>query len=244
MVAVKFLPFTALAALGLLAGTAAAQPADAGSDFQSAQIIETVEPFFPMPLYREYIDGGHAGIEISVEADGKLGEWLAVRYTDRRFAELAIEAIKQWQFKPALWHGRPVSVCMYLNFDFRVHGVIVDTSRDEALSAFIRGMQVGVDAYHPYDLKQLDRIPVPLQAPAPHYPHALAERGVAGTVKVAFYVDEKGAVRMISVEGRPAPELADLAADAVSHWKFEAPTVHGRPVLARLIQEFHFLPDR
>ncbi|HEX3729230.1 MAG TPA: energy transducer TonB [Opitutaceae bacterium] len=240
----KFLLFTALAGLGVLAGTAAAQPADAGADFQSAQIVETVEPEFPMPLYREYIEGGHAGIEISVDADGKLGEWLAVRYTDRRFADLAIDAIKQWQFKPAHWHGHPVSVCMYLNFDFRVHGVIVDTSRDEELTAFIRGLQSGVDGYHPYDLKQLDRIPVPIQAAAPHYPHALAERGVAGTVTVAFYVDEKGQVRMVSVEGRPAPELADLAADAVSHWKFEAPTAHGHPVLARLSQEFHFRPER
>ncbi|HVW20992.1 MAG TPA: energy transducer TonB [Opitutaceae bacterium] len=236
--------FAALPALAVLAGNAAAQPPEAGGDFQSAQIIETVEPYFPVTLYREYEQGGHAGIEISVEADGRLSDWLPVRYTDKRFAELAIDALKQWQFKPARWHGQAVPVCLYLDFDFRVHGVVIDTSRDEALTAYIRSMQGDVDAYHAYELKQLDRIPVPENAPAPHYPHSLAERGIGGTVTVAFYVDEKGAVRMVSVEGRPAPELADLASEAVSHWKFEPPTVHGRPVLARLSQEFHFRSDR
>jgi TonB family protein len=241
---VRSLLSPALLGLLLASGAARAQPPEAAGDFQSARIIETVEPYFPESLYREYLQGGHAGIEIAVDADGRLTEWLAVRYTDRRFADLAIDALKHWEFKPARWRGRPVAVCLYLRFDFRVHGVVVDSSRDEALTAFISGMRGDYDAYRPYELKELDRIPVPERAAAPHYPRSLVDRHLGGTVKVAFYVDERGEVRMVSVQGRPPLELSDLAADAVAHWKFEPPTVHGRPVLARLVQEFHFNPDK
>ncbi|MCX6951979.1 MAG: energy transducer TonB [Verrucomicrobia bacterium] len=89
-------------------------------------------------------------------------------------------------------------------------------------------------------LRELDRIPVPLQAVSPRYPEELARLGAVGEITVDFYIDERGAVRMPYVSSHAQPLLARLAVDAVRQWKFEPPTRRGQPVLVHVRQLFRF----
>jgi len=235
-----FLPFLCFA---LCAGSLPAQMPASNKDFQSVRIIETMTPAFPEDLIPTFRNGGYARVEISVTEEGKLGEWLVTGYTHRRFADAAMEAIKEWTFEPARLMGEPISVSITLTFNFEVKGVVISTTGSDSVTARFNEMLGNVDsAYTTCTLRELDRIPVPRKTVVPLYGKALADRGVNGEVTVEFYIDEQGTVRMPFVLGRPDVALANLAVDAVRQWSFEPPTRQGRPVLVHVRQLFQFKP--
>jgi TonB family protein len=219
-----------------------AQNSDRNSDLRSAKIIQTVQPVFPESLLQRYRNGGEVRVAISLDAHGKLGEWLVISYTDREFANAAVAALKEWEFEPARMMGEPIPVHIELTFNFEVKGVVVSLTTAETVDLLIGSVLGRQLAYAPCTLRELDRIPVPLNTVTPVYPTELGDRGVQGAVTVEFYIDEQGAVRMPFVVGRPPMALADLAVDAVRLWKFEPPTRHGNPVLVHVRQVFTFNP--
>lgn len=225
--------------LALAASTLLAEPARP-TEFQSAKVIQTVEPIFPESLVAVSRNGGRARIVLSVTAEGRLNDWLIVSYTRREFAEAAVYALKKWQFEPARLRGEAVPVSIELTFNFEIKGVVVSLTPTDVVDAMMNSMLNGADAYGPCSLRELDRIPIPINAVRPFYPDALADRGVSGDVTVSFYIDEKGAVRMPYIRGQPNFALAELAVEAVRQWKFEPPTHHGQPVLVHAQQLFRF----
>jgi TonB family protein len=231
-----------LMSFAVAASPALAQNPDRHSDFQSAKIIQTVEPVFPESLLTRYRNGGEVRVAISVDAHGKLGEWLVISYTDREFADAAVAALKEWEFEPARMMGEPVPVHIELTFNFEVKGVVVTLTLAETTDLLLSSVLGRQLAYAPCTLRELDRIPVPLNTVTPVYPKELGERGVQGVVTVEFFIDELGAVRMPFVVGRPPIALADLAVDAVRLWKFEPPTRKSQPVLVHVRQVFTFNP--
>ncbi|HVW20993.1 MAG TPA: energy transducer TonB [Opitutaceae bacterium] len=236
-------PAPAAALLLPLLAAAGAWARPAGDvDFQSAKVIETVQPEFPEPLYDLFREGGRATVEISLDERGRLVDWLPVSYNDSRFADLAVAALKQWRYQPARWHGQPVAVTIPLTFDFELRGVVINGTRTSWAEAYFNSLFHERISYYPHALGDLDRVPAAVHTVAPHYDQSLADRGVSGEVTVKFFVDEEGRVRMASVVGRPDPALADLAIGAIDQWRFEPPTWHGRPVLAELTQVFRFRP--
>ena len=232
----------ALCSLAVAVSPVLAQRSDRNSDFRSAKIIRTVEPIFPEALLTDYRNGGEVRIAISVDANGKLGEWLVLSYTARGFADAAVAALKEWEFEPARMMGEPVPVHIELTFNFEVKGVVVSLTLAETADALLGSVLGRQLAYAPCTLRELDRIPVPLSTVTPAYPKELGERGVQGTVTVEFYIDEQGNVRMPFVLGHPLAALANLAVDAVRQWKFEPPTRRGVPVLVHVRQIFQFTP--
>ena len=178
-----------LALLGLALG----QPADREPEMQSAQIIETVTPDFPEWLYRDYVQGGTVTLVINVDEQGKLKDSLVIGCTAREFADLTLAALKEWKFEPARWRGDAVPACLTLTVRFQVKGVVISSIGSDSVDRFRQAMFSEMGARRLYTLRELDRIPVPIRADSPHYPKALADRGVTGEVVVGFYIDEQGA---------------------------------------------------
>ena len=230
----------AVALLPLIAAAAAGAHPTGDPEFRAARVIETVAPEFPEPLYNLFREGGRASVEISVDSQGRLIDCLPLTYNDPRFADLAVAALKQWKYEPALWHGRPVAVTLPLTFNFELRGVVIDETRNSWTEAYFNSLFHQRISYYPHELKDLDGVPRAVHTVAPHYDQSLADRGVTGEVTVSFFVDEEGRVRMASVIGRPDPALAELAIQAIDQWRFDPPLWHGRPVLAQLTQVFRF----
>ena len=208
-------------------------------ELQSAKIIQTVDPIYPDSLVAAYRHGGEVSILASIDEHGRLADWLTIRHTDPRFAEAAVTALKKWTFEPARDRGEPVPVTVELKFTFLVKGAVVSVSASDILEANFNEL-TGGRGYAPCTLRELDRIPVPLQTVSPVYAEQLARRGTVGEVTVDFYIDERGAVRMPYVTRPADPLLASLAVDAVRQWKFEPPTRRGHPVLVHIRQLFRF----
>lgn len=231
-----------LPALAWLLIGAAARPAETGQrvpDYQPPRIIRTIEPVFPETLLPTHRRGGKVDVLVRIDGAGRLTDWLVTRFTAAPFAAAAVEAVRQWKYEPAVLAGEPVPICLELHFSFEVKGVVVSVSPSEALEASFNDLTGGIQ-YAPCTLRELDRLPVPLEAVPPGYPEALAAQGAQGEVTVDFYIDESGAVRMPYVSGNAHPLLANLAVEAVRQWRFEPPTRQGRPVLVHVRQLFRF----
>ena len=234
--------FVLFLALGLVASAGQAQTLNPSPDHQGVKIFQTVTPVFPRELPELGFFEGEARLAIAVDETGKLTDWLVIGYTHRRFAEESVDAVKQWRFEPARVGGKPVSVQIELLINFATSGVVISCDSGTSIQRFANALFKNREAFQPCTMRELDRIPTPLSAPAPAYPLALAQSGHAGDVIVNFYIDETGAVRLPAVDSDNDPELAALAVAAMQHWKFEAPMCRGLKVLTKTSQMFRFRP--
>lgn len=215
---------------------------DGPTERKSLRIYQTVEPQFPTALVQRGITSGWATLAISVDDEGQLRDYLPIAYTERTLATAAAEALRHWKFDPMRVRGEPVGAQVDLTFKFEAVGVVVsvDPLSNPLLRGFVSDMQV---QYMPCNLRDLDSVPTPIDAPAPAYPKELQDRGVSGRVVIDFYIDESGAVRLPAVVDADFMELGAFAVSAVRTWKFEPATSKGEPVLARVRQTFRFLPE-
>lgn len=199
------------------------------------------DPVYPFEMVQLGVREGKAVVAISVDATGRIEDCLAIAYTQPEFAHAAVTALRRWTFEPARYRGEPVAAMTEVTVNFEVQGtVVVSMSSAESLAAWMAGMQPENGASRPRLLRELDRIPTPIAAAAPHYPADLAQKGRSGKVTVQFYIDENGAARMPSVSNAADLDLGALAVSAVQQWRFEPPTCEGRAVLVRAEQVFDF----
>jgi TonB family protein len=82
------------------------------------KLLRGYAPFYP-PGYAIKRKQGDLVIEFSVGLDGKTANLRVVSSTSPAFAKQAIDAVKKWQFTPALKHGQPVVVRVQFPFKFR-----------------------------------------------------------------------------------------------------------------------------
>ncbi|OHE79333.1 MAG: hypothetical protein A3G75_08735 [Verrucomicrobia bacterium RIFCSPLOWO2_12_FULL_64_8] len=235
-----------LVAVGLLlGGVAGAQVPLPTSTHHPLQMQQTVTPIFPHSLTNLGVREGYARVVLGVDATGKLDELLVIGYTHPEFADAAVTAIKHWKFIPARLHGEPIACTTELWVRYETEGVIVVSHIGfEQVQARLFELLPRSFAYRPHTLRELDRIPTPITVVQPTYTRDMAAKGIQGTVRVDFYIDETGTVRLPAAVSEENFNLAGLAIPALSQWKFEPPTCQGKPVLVKASQVFSFTPDK
>ncbi|HUG11653.1 MAG TPA: energy transducer TonB, partial [Opitutaceae bacterium] len=94
----------------------------------------------------------------------------------------------------------------------------------------------------PAKAKELD---APLRssfAIPPVYPTALKRKGVDGTARIEVIVDKKGRAVLPRILEASEPEFGWAAATAVQRWRFDPPTVGGKPVEVKVVIPIRFTP--
>lgn len=192
---------------------------------------------YPPSMFYEGIYSGEVRAVISVSESGELTDCLIVGYTQEAFAEVALAAIKRWKYRPALVRGEPRASRAELVFEFRNQGVIVQSLPNAIIRRAFFGALDEKYIYKPCRLRDLDRIPVPVEVVTPVVGAPKENRKVV----VSFFIDEEGRVRMPAVNREFAEDVyAAAAVSAVEKWRFEPPLRKGRPVLVSAQQEFNF----
>ncbi len=237
----KSLAFLALAIALPASGAIIQDTSFPTSDRQSLRINVTVKPVFPQTLVAQGVTEGQTRILINVDHRGVLTDQLVVAYTNKAFANATLDVLERWKFEPMLLRGEPTPCQVELRVRFAATGVVVSLDSSNTINRLLDRPDEFV--YEPCALRDLDRIPTPVLAPAPAFPQTLLDGGVYGSVVVEFYIDELGTVRMPAVMAADHVELGFLAIEAVRDWRFEAPTRNGRPVLAKIRQAFNFRRD-
>jgi TonB family protein len=230
--------FFLLAGLVLsLAMSQAVLAADASD--KKLTVIQTYSPCVRQPIGEVLPAYGQVRLLVSVDADGKFIDCMLLGYTNQRYADAAVEAVKKWEFKPAVYRGKPHASRTTLDFSFETNGQVVSMSCTDLLDAYRRDIiaERPVKCVVPY--KELDAVPKPIVTVSP-VPVGSAEALGSSGVRVDFYIDETGRPRMASVDVRENDQMAVAALDAIEQWRFTPPTKDGKPVAIRASQRFIF----
>ncbi len=75
---------------------------------EPAMLIHRVEPLFPI-LARQTHQGGRVELRAIIATDGSI-QSLQVVSGDPLFIQSALEAVRQWRYRPTILNGQPVEV--------------------------------------------------------------------------------------------------------------------------------------
>jgi len=148
--------------------------------------VETVQPNYPKDLLNEGMEG-KAVIQAVVNKEGIPEECTIVEATEPAFGEAALEAARQWKFKPL--EGDVDTRRVNIPFEFKL-------SWQEKINR-----NVGRKVFRELnpkrariDLENIEKEyrPKPVREAIPKYPEDLKGTGTEGKVVITHYVDEEG----------------------------------------------------
>ncbi len=228
--------------LRLLLLLALAAAPRAGAALESAQLNpDNVLPTFPGGLQLQGITRGEVVVAVSVNTEGRVADFLVLGYTQESLARRCREALPEWRFTPARLDGVPVPTQLTLQVSFTLEGAVVSgNGLNHFFFDHLDSWGDGRLSYRLHHAGEIDRVPARVSTVTPKYAREAEQQGVRGKVRVNFYIDEEGRVRLPSVDSAPQPYLAEKAVAAVREWRFAPPTSLGEPVLVAASQEFDF----
>lgn len=148
-----------------------------------------------------------------VDEDATLHDIHVTRPLGLGLDEKAVEAIKLWQFSPGMKDGKPVSVLIRMEANFRVLTARTDWHLTRADFETPKG------AARPIVI-------------TPEFPPAVARDGTANAA-VSFDVDERGTPVNLHVETVSDDRWEHDIIYAVRGWKFQPAMLDGKPIRVR-----------
>jgi TonB family protein len=91
-----------------------------GGGVAAPEVIHSVEPEFTEDARRANFQGS-VSIKLIVDSQGNPQNVQLVHHLGMGLDEKAIEAVRQYKFKPAMYQGHPVSVQIVIEMDFHLH---------------------------------------------------------------------------------------------------------------------------
>jgi protein TonB len=90
-----------------------------GGEVKEAFLLHRVEPVYPA-LARQTRVSGKVELEGVIGTDGRIRE-LAVKNGNPLLAPAAVDAVRQWLYKPTMLNGAPVEVALVIVVNFRLN---------------------------------------------------------------------------------------------------------------------------
>jgi len=216
----------------------------AGNTSYSDPTIETfVDPLYPIMLSAMGVYEGSATVMIGIDDSGAVIDWLPLSTTADAFIRSISQVINSWTFKPGTLNGENVPSAITMTVNFKSEGILMSINGIAMTRAFLTGNYETRETPCVAGMSELDSIPTPITIVKPNLTSVPPELR-NGKVELGFFIDSEGSVRMpflMSNEGDI--RLAYAAYDAIVMWKFEPPTVKGRPIAVRASQVFIFKPS-
>ncbi len=91
-----------------------------GGGVTAPQVIHTVEPEFT-DAARQTKYQGIVSIQLIVDPQGNPEDIRIVRHLGMGLDEKAIEAVKQYKFRPSMYQGHPVPVQIFIDVEFHLY---------------------------------------------------------------------------------------------------------------------------
>ena len=201
-----------------------------------AFIVKKVDPVYP-PLARQARIQGSVILQVRINKSGDV-EGVQLFSGHPMLAPAAIDAVKQWKYKPYLLNGEPVEVetRVTVNFTFPgerpPEGVVGDSPGGvppDAPGAIAPG-----DENHPavprrVRVSQGVTTGLLVTKVHPEYPADAKAQKIQGVVVLRVIIDKEGNVSEIQlISGHPL--LAPTAIEAVKQWKYRPFLLKGSPV--------------
>ncbi len=93
-------------------------------------VKKQVNPWYPAVLKLAGVEGD-VSIRVVVNEKGDVDKATVENSTNHDFDDAALQAVKQWQFTPALKDGKPIRAEITIPFKFKLHGDLISQYEDE-----------------------------------------------------------------------------------------------------------------
>jgi TonB family protein len=201
-----------------------------------------VDPIYPPAAIQQGIQGV-VELELRINPSGDVDRVTLIS-GHPILAPAAIEAVKQWKYKPYQLNGSPATVETTVRMNFTLPGEIAPS--DDAL----RGVSKNADKNTPgANLPQRVRVSQGVESGLirsrfhPAYPQEAKDRHVEGTVLLSVKIDKEGNVNHVElISGHPL--LAPAAIEAVEQWKYKPYLLNGNPVEVETQVQVNFVLAR
>lgn len=208
----------------------------------SQQIVTKVAPAYP-PLARQAKIQGAVVLKVQISKSGDV-ESLQLISGHPILAPAAIEAVKQWKYKPYLLNGEPVEVETSVTVNFTLSDKPAAENEGAAgdvpggIPGGVRFGVVGTVSSTPGNAPNAaTRVSVSTAVAQsllvtkvqPQYPADAKEQHLQGIVVLKVIIDKEGNVSNIQlITG--LPELAPATIEAVKQWKYKPYLLNETPV--------------
>ena len=91
-----------------------------GGGVSAPQLLKSVDPEFTEDARRQNYQGS-VSIKLIVDSQGNPQDVRLLSHLGMGLDEKAIEAVRQYRFRPAMYQGHPVSVQILIDVDFHLH---------------------------------------------------------------------------------------------------------------------------
>ena len=91
-----------------------------GGGVSAPEVIHSVDPGFTDEARRASLQGT-VGIQLIVDSQGNPQDVHVVRHLGMGLDQKAIDAVRQYKFRPSMYQGHPVAVQLVIEVDFRLH---------------------------------------------------------------------------------------------------------------------------
>jgi TonB family protein len=238
-------------------------PARISGVVMAGQIVSKVNPVYPQEA-REQGIGGTVLLHAIIDRDGTIKE-LTVISGPPMLVPSAMEAVKQWVYKPYLLNGEPTEVDTTITVNYlpgntppnapqepqanntnedvgrRIHDQLRSEIQQQLAGNFNKvAYQVGGPVGGVYQVGGSVRPPIAIYAPDPEYTEAARNAKLSGNVVVAMVVDQNGQPQNVRVARGLGNELDEKAVEAVQQYRFKPATRNGEPVPVDLKVEVNF----
>ncbi len=181
-----------------------------------ANIEKQVTPVYP-PIAKTAHVSGTVVLHCIIDKNGTVAE-LEYVSGPPLLMKAAMDAVRQWKYKPTMLNGEPVQVDTTVSVVFSLEGT---SAAESAQQQLMNGSQ-GTESIK-------FRPPSIVDQPLPIYPPAAKEKHIEGIVVLRAGIGSDGSVEQLDFESGP-PELMDAAMEAVKKWRYRPMELIGTPV--------------
>lgn len=194
-------------------------------DLVPALLLRKLAPVYP-PLARAARIQGTVVLSVLINKEGEIGDTKLVS-GHPMLAPAAIEAVKQWRYKPCTSADKAVAVETTVRVNFRLADDPVMPSPPSTVPQLVR-----VSAGVTQGLLETKVDPV--------YPDDAKQKHIEGTVMLNVDIDREGSVARVElVSGLPM--LAPAAMDAVLQWKYRPFVLSGEAIPVETTVQLKFV---
>jgi TonB family protein len=195
-------------------------------------VTKLVKPAYPPAAVPDKLQG-QVIVKIVVSETGDV-ESTEVISGNPVLANAAVDAAKQWKFKPYMRNGQPVKAAVKLPFDFAVPADAVPDATPkptDANSSPARTDAPDTSTDSPKRIQVASGVTqgLILHRVSPEYPEIARQAGIAGAVILKAVISKEGTIEDLQViSGHPL--LRGAAIDAVKQWRYRPYLRNGEPV--------------